>query len=162
MLCLCVVFLKSLRRVLNCSGLRSQCVWARRSAQLVYLSDAPQQCHGIQCVSCFSRSALHFHTKEQPAHHYGIVVDHLVLSSSRRYCSNCCLTSSLILSVRVFTSVAVVVRITGHHGSSVKVRRENKTLHPQPANHSSDLKHITQQAANQRADFIIFESLFTE
>lgn len=42
-----------------------------------------------------------------------------------------------------FTSIAVVVRITGHQSSSVKVGRKNKRLSPQPANDGSDLKHIT-------------------
>lgn len=41
--------------------------------------------------------------------------------------------------VCVSTLVAVVVRITGHQSSSVKVRRENKTLSLQPVHHSSDL-----------------------
>lgn len=37
-------------------------------------------------------------------------------------------------------SVAVVVRITGHQRSTMKVGGENKTFSPQPANHSSDLR----------------------
>lgn len=54
--------------------------------------------------------------------------------------SSCCLTS-LHAGVCVRTSVAVVIRITGHQSSSMKVRGENKTLSPQPVHHSSDLKH---------------------
>lgn len=42
----------------------------------------------------------------------------------------------------LLTSIAVVVGVTGHHSTSMKVCRENKTLRPQPANHCLDLKHI--------------------
>lgn len=46
----------------------------------------------------------------------------------------------------LFTLVAVVIGVTRHQSSAVKVRRKNEGLVPQPAHHSS---HLQSQAATR-------------